>query len=210
MDRGAVEQLLDELLSSMEALEKRSAAILQFLKEEDYATEDQLAPYMEQAGNASNVRWRAARLRMMSLLNSAMRDETAGSMAESSAKDPKPGGKDTLASATSKDNVESESAQGSPAKSSAQRDRTAAASGQSPQTSATSEHKKGPGPGEEESAAPQAQRTAQSKNNARATDSTPSPNSSQSPKGPDIEQKSANAETQSEKTEQKPEKEDAA
>ena len=74
MDGTAAEQLLDDLLYAMETLETRCAAILQFLKAEEYATDEQLAPFMEQAANASNVRWRAARLRMMSLLHSAMKD----------------------------------------------------------------------------------------------------------------------------------------
>jgi len=73
MDRAAVEQLLDEMLSSLEDLETKAGATLQFLKDKGHATEEDLAPYLEQAGNASNVRWRAARLRMMSLLSSALK-----------------------------------------------------------------------------------------------------------------------------------------
>ncbi len=213
MDRGALEQLLDELLSSMETLETRTAAILQFLKDEEHATEDQLAPYMEQAGNASNVRWRAARLRMMSLLNSATKDEASGVAPEpsASAKDAEPAGKDTPASATSEAEIEGESAQDSPAKSSAQRDRTpAGASGQSPETSALGERKQGLAE-EEESPAPQPQETIQSKDSARTstTTSTPAPNRAQSQKGSDVEQKAAKALKPAEKTEPS-EKEDAA
>jgi hypothetical protein len=61
------------MLASLEELETKATATLQYLKDKGHATDKDLAPYFEQAGNASNVRWRAARLRMMSLLSSAMK-----------------------------------------------------------------------------------------------------------------------------------------
>jgi hypothetical protein len=73
MDEKAVEQILDELYSSLEEAETRSTAILLFLKEQGIASEEKLAPYFDQAGKASDVRWRAARVRMGSLLASAMK-----------------------------------------------------------------------------------------------------------------------------------------
>ena len=57
------DELLDELFSALEDLETQSAGILQFLKDKGLATEKDLAPYLEEAANASEVRWRAARLR---------------------------------------------------------------------------------------------------------------------------------------------------
>lgn len=89
MDLKIAEEFLDELFSSLEAQETQGAAILQYLKDHGDATDEQLAPYMEQASKASNVRWRAARLRLMSLLSSAVK-----SSEEASAKgsQPEPGG----------------------------------------------------------------------------------------------------------------------
>jgi uncharacterized low-complexity protein len=67
-------ELLDELFSALEDLETQSAGILQFLKDKGLATDKELAPYLEEAANASEVRWRAARLRMDALLAAAMHD----------------------------------------------------------------------------------------------------------------------------------------
>jgi hypothetical protein len=59
---------LNELFSHLEKLETQNEAILQFLKEKKRVTDKQLAPYLEQAGNASGVKWRAARVRINHLL----------------------------------------------------------------------------------------------------------------------------------------------
>ena len=47
MDFNVAEQVLEELLPSLEALETQSAAILQFLKDRGLVTDEQLAPYLE-------------------------------------------------------------------------------------------------------------------------------------------------------------------
>jgi hypothetical protein len=71
MDDGIADELLSELFSAFETIDTQSAAILLFLKDKGIVTDAQLAPYLEQAGNASNVRWRAVRVRIDSLLSSA-------------------------------------------------------------------------------------------------------------------------------------------
>jgi hypothetical protein len=70
-----MKEILNELFSHLERLETQSEAILQFLKEKKRVTDKQLAPYLEQAGNASNVRWRAARVRIEHLLSSMETEE---------------------------------------------------------------------------------------------------------------------------------------
>jgi uncharacterized protein YcaQ len=73
MDEEIVKQILDELFSSFEDSETRSAALLLFLKDQGIATQEKLAPYFEQAANTSEVRWRAARARMGALITSALK-----------------------------------------------------------------------------------------------------------------------------------------
>jgi NAD-dependent DNA ligase len=73
MNENIAQEILHELFSSLERLEAQSAAILQFLKDRGIASEQELAPYFEQAGNASSVRWRAAAVRIDHLLSAAIK-----------------------------------------------------------------------------------------------------------------------------------------
>jgi hypothetical protein len=59
-------------------LDTKCAAILQFLKDKGIANEDELAPYFEQAGNASSVRWRVTRVRINHLLSTTKTAENVG------------------------------------------------------------------------------------------------------------------------------------
>ena len=61
------EQVLGDLFQHLEALETQNAAILQFLKDKGIVTDKKFAPYLEQAAVASDVKWRAARVRMKHL-----------------------------------------------------------------------------------------------------------------------------------------------
>ncbi len=64
-----IKEILDELFSLLESLETQSLAITQFLKDQGIATDEKLAPFLDRAGNASSVKWRAARARMQYLLS---------------------------------------------------------------------------------------------------------------------------------------------
>jgi hypothetical protein len=75
VNENIMQEIVHELFSSLEALETQSAAILQFLKDKGVVDKQELAPYLEQAGNASSVRWRAARVRIDYLISSAAEAE---------------------------------------------------------------------------------------------------------------------------------------
>ena len=64
-----LKEVLDELFTLLEVLETHSEAVLQFLKDQGITTDEKLAPYLERAGNATSVKWRAARVRMKYLLS---------------------------------------------------------------------------------------------------------------------------------------------
>ncbi|HWC18319.1 MAG TPA: hypothetical protein VG498_14955 [Terriglobales bacterium] len=64
MSDNPAQQVLSDLFGYLESLETQSGAILQFLKDKGGLNDQQLAPYLEQAANASSVKWRAARVRM--------------------------------------------------------------------------------------------------------------------------------------------------
>jgi len=57
-------EIFDQLFTLLEGLETQTIALQQFLNDERVATDQKLAPYLERAARASNVKWRAARLRM--------------------------------------------------------------------------------------------------------------------------------------------------
>lgn len=76
-DTASIQEVFNELFTHLEKLETRSEGILLYLKEKKRVTDKQLAPYMEQAGNASNVKWRAARVRVERLLTAKDEEDKA-------------------------------------------------------------------------------------------------------------------------------------
>jgi hypothetical protein len=68
-----VQEIFHDLFSSMEALETQNTAIAQFLKDKGIATDEKLASHLEQAGNASSIRWRGVRVRADYLFSSAIK-----------------------------------------------------------------------------------------------------------------------------------------
>jgi len=82
MDVHLAQELLNELGSSLENLETQQAALLQFLKDKGIVTDEQLAPYLNQAGNASSVRWRAAHARLEHLFSAAQKERQSAAQKE--------------------------------------------------------------------------------------------------------------------------------
>jgi hypothetical protein len=95
MDEKIVQEILREVFASLEAVETKSAALLQFMKDKGIAKPEELEPYMEQAGNASSVRWLAARVRIEHLIAGAMKSS------EQEAKKEAPQEKENAAEKTS-------------------------------------------------------------------------------------------------------------
>src|SRR5262249_1417012 len=66
---NAIREIFEGLFDLLENLETQNVAILQFLKENADATDQRLKPYLDQAGNAASVKWRAHRARMEHLFS---------------------------------------------------------------------------------------------------------------------------------------------
>jgi hypothetical protein len=67
-EANPIAEIFDEMFTLLEDLETRSVAVLEYLKEQGGASGENLAPYLDRAAAASDVRWRAARARMDHLL----------------------------------------------------------------------------------------------------------------------------------------------
>ena len=83
-------EIFDHLFSLLETQETQRAAILQLIKDKGIASDSELAPYLDQAGNASGVRWRAARVRINYLLSSTKPAEKREEKKESARQDAAP------------------------------------------------------------------------------------------------------------------------
>jgi hypothetical protein len=88
MDEKIMQEIFHEFISSLEALDTQNSAISQFLKDKGIVPPKELAPYLEQAGNASSVRWLGTRVRIDYLFSSAAKeeDDDANSPAKSAGK----------------------------------------------------------------------------------------------------------------------------
>src|ERR1700742_4850034 len=67
-DANLIAEIFDEMFTLMQDLETRSVAVLEYLQEQGGVTDEKLAPYLDRAAAAADVRWRAARARMEHLL----------------------------------------------------------------------------------------------------------------------------------------------
>jgi hypothetical protein len=107
-NNNIVQEILHDLFSSMETLETQNTAILQFLKDKGIATDEELASHLEQAGNASGVRWRGVRVRADYLFASAIKAAEQAAEKEP----PKPTDNPQEAKAATKQSDEKETAKG--------------------------------------------------------------------------------------------------
>ena len=103
-NNNIVQEILHDLFSSLEALETQNTAILQFLKDKGIATDEELASHLEQAGNASGVRWRGVRVRADYLFASAIK--AAEQAAEKESRKPAENGREAKAAAKQSDERE--------------------------------------------------------------------------------------------------------
>jgi hypothetical protein len=70
-----IEETVRELLPYLEDLETQSGAILEFLKDKGHLSDEEFAPYLQKAAEASSVKWRAARVRLEYLFSLAQSSE---------------------------------------------------------------------------------------------------------------------------------------
>lgn len=72
MNPQLIEEILDELDPIFQNADA-SAGIVRLLKDKGIVNDDELAPYLEQATTAGSIKWRATRLRLARLLESAVK-----------------------------------------------------------------------------------------------------------------------------------------
>ena len=87
IQQDSLKEVLSELFTLLEAQETNSVAVLQLLKDEGVASDEKLATYLDQAGRASNVKWRAARMRMEYLLTPVQKQNSDNEKARVAPKD---------------------------------------------------------------------------------------------------------------------------
>jgi hypothetical protein len=75
MQPDTLKEVLGELFALLETQETNSTAVLQLLKDQGIASDEKLSTYLDEAGKASNVKWRAARMRMEHLLTPIQKEK---------------------------------------------------------------------------------------------------------------------------------------
>ena len=75
MDSKTVDEIIEELSSTLQRIDTQSAAVLAIIKAKGLATDEELASYLQRAAAASNVRWRAIRVRVEYLLAGREKNE---------------------------------------------------------------------------------------------------------------------------------------
>lgn len=115
MSENPNEQIFDDLFRYLEVLETQNAAILHLLKDKKVVSEKKFASYLEQAAVASDVKWRAARVRMEHLLASVpepkpeVKAEAAPKTEKASPEAAKPGDKQQQVKKAQQDTTADES-----------------------------------------------------------------------------------------------------
>ena len=71
MDKDAINKAFSELYSHLESLETQTTALIQILTAKGIITDKEFAPFVEEAGNASYVKWLATRLRVEHVLSTS-------------------------------------------------------------------------------------------------------------------------------------------
>jgi hypothetical protein len=74
MDPEVIRKMLNELYPHLERLETQTTALLQFLTAKGIVKDDELAPFVEEAGKASYVKWLTTRLRIEHVISSAAKE----------------------------------------------------------------------------------------------------------------------------------------
>lgn len=82
MSDNPIQEVFNDLFRHLEVLETQNAAILQVLKDKKLITEKKFSSYLDQAAVASDIKWRAARVRMEHLFANAPEPKPTSSVSK--------------------------------------------------------------------------------------------------------------------------------
>src|SRR5580765_473285 len=89
LDEQQLKEILSELFGLLESLETSNIAAFRALAEKKIVTEDEIERLLREAGDASSVKWRAARVRMEYLLTPIEKNKEAAGKSEAKAEEVK-------------------------------------------------------------------------------------------------------------------------